>query len=183
MYILFEGLDLAGKSTVCRRFQANAAGEWSIRSNSLVQDNPVFELANRLRKENALSAETLGNLFHVALLTDLERFSVPSSDVIQDSTIVLRSLAYHTINHTPRLPQLLEALLEHHPRFDQAFVCSASREVRLQRLAIRRKENLGPEDFLGTGRAREVLCHGRVHHRLCQKGFRSPRHRHRQSRA
>lgn len=148
MHVLFEGLDLAGKSTLCRRFQEKAEGHWAIRSNSIIEDNEIFRVANQLRKEGSFSPETLGNLFYAALLGDLEKFSYPDANVIQDSTIVLRSLAYHTVSKTPRLPELFEELLERHPRFDYAFVCSAPREVRLQRLAIRRKQNLGPEDFL-----------------------------------
>lgn len=148
MYVLIEGIDLAGKSTICRRFAEQSRFEWSIQSNSLTRDNPVYQLADRLRKQIAFSAETLGNLYYAGLLADLELFKEPPNNTIQDSTIILRSLAYHTVNKTPRLPELFKSLLDRHPKFDHAFVCSATLEVRLERLKIRRKENLGPEDFL-----------------------------------
>ncbi|MBD3398555.1 hypothetical protein GF413_05795 [Candidatus Micrarchaeota archaeon] len=148
MYILFEGLDLAGKSTVCRRFAERFGEKWTIRSNSIIEHNPVFKTVNDLRKKGSLSPETLGNLFYSSLLLDLEWFEAPKTDTIQDSTIILRSLAYHTVNETPLLPDLFQSLLTRHPKFDFAFVCKASRETRLARLLIRRKENLGPEDFI-----------------------------------
>lgn len=148
MYVLIEGLDLAGKSTVCRRFAEQSRFEWRIQSNALTGNNPLYQLADRLRKEAAFKAETLGHLYYASLLADLELFCQPQDHVIQDSTVILRSLAYHTVNETPALPSLFEALLARHPKFDHAYVCSASREVRLARLKIRRKANLGPEDFL-----------------------------------
>ncbi len=148
MYILFEGLDLAGKSTVCRRFKKRAGDDWRIVSNSLVEDNPLFQLGDRLNRAKTFSFETLGWLFFSALLADLEMFQPPHGNTIQDSTILLRSIAYHTVNKTQGLPNLLETLIDRHPAFDFAFVCKADRDTRLMRLAKRRKQNLGPEDFL-----------------------------------
>lgn len=147
MRVHFEGLDLAGKSTVCRLFREHARGDWQLRRNCLVADNPIHDLADRLRKEGR-SEESVGWLYHAALLYDLEQYQPVAGDLIQDSTILLRSLAFHKVRGTPGLVDRLEALIDRHPRFDRSFVLVADHQTRLQRLAKRRPQNLGPEDFL-----------------------------------
>lgn len=147
MQVHFEGLDLAGKSTVCRLFLQHVPGEWQVRRNALLPDNPIYQLADRLRKEGT-GDESVGWLYHAALLLDLERYEPPRGNVIQDSTILLRSLAFHRVHGTPGLADRLETLLDRHPRFDRSFVLVADHQTRLERLAKRRPQNLGPEDLL-----------------------------------
>jgi hypothetical protein len=147
MQLHFEGLDLAGKSTVCRRLRQQARGEWEVRHNALTPDNRAHALADEVRKAGG-SPETVGWVYHAALLLDLDCYRPPAANLIQDSTILLRSLAFHKVRCTPGLVDRLEALLERHPRFDHSFVCVASHEARLRRLQVRRPENLGPEDLL-----------------------------------
>jgi len=147
MHVHFEGLDLAGKSTVCRLFREHTRGEWQVRHNALVPENPIYDLADRLRKEGR-GEESVGWLYHAALLLDLEQYEPTDGDVIQDSTVLLRSLAFHKVRGTPGLADRLETLLDHHPRFDRSFVLVADHQTRLERLAKRRPQNLGPEDFL-----------------------------------
>ncbi len=148
MIIHFEGLDLAGKSTVCRRVAAQAPGDWELRRNCLTADNPVHALADTYRLANQLSAATVGEVYLAALAVDIETWSRPLGNVIQDSTIALRSVVYHRVAGSVALAERFEALLAIHPRFDKTFVCVCDREVRLERLARRRSENLGPEDFI-----------------------------------
>lgn len=95
--IHIEGLDLAGKTTARDRL-ARCLGGWKVRSNRLIEHNEVFELADRLRREDALDAESLGHLFVATLSADLRGFRPNEQPLIQDSTILLRSLAYHRIN-------------------------------------------------------------------------------------
>ncbi|MFO0878132.1 MAG: hypothetical protein U0840_12350 [Gemmataceae bacterium] len=147
MYVHFEGLDLAGKSTICRLFREQAGGEWAIHHNALLADNPICALADRLRREGG-GEESVGWLYHAALLFDLERFAPTTGNVLQDSTILLRSLAYHKVRGTAGLVERLETLLGRHPRFDRSFVLVADHTTRLHRLGIRRPQNLSPEDFL-----------------------------------
>ena len=148
MIIHFEGLDLAGKSTLTRRFIANAPGQWLTRRNRLTEENPVHDLAEHYRLNGGLHTETLGELYLTALLVDLETWRRPAGNIVQDSTILLRSHAFYAARGSRRLADRFEELMETHPKFDRSFVCTCSREVRLERLGKRRKENLGPEDFL-----------------------------------
>lgn len=61
---------------------------------------------------------------------------------------MLRSIAFHKVRGTPALADRLESLNDRHPRFDRSFVLVADHQTRLDRLAKRRPQNLGPEDFL-----------------------------------
>lgn len=147
MYLHFEGLDLAGKSTLCKRLKEKWPVEQT-RHNSISDGNILYEKANELRKKDSLDSELLGWLYYAAMILDLEKFSKSEGRIIQDSTILLRSLAFHLGHKTPVLPEFLIKALDKHPRFDYSFVLVASRECRLKRLEKRRENQLGPEDFI-----------------------------------
>jgi thymidylate kinase len=151
MRILFEGLDLAGKSTVCRRFAAQADGTWSIRRNAMARENRVHTLADELRKANALEDEALGWLYLAALRADvslLSREPLEVGHIIQDSTIWVRSLVHHSAHNRSHLVGEFRSLKGSLPAFDHIFLCVADRDSRLRRLRKRRTTELGPEDFL-----------------------------------
>lgn len=150
-YVHFEGMDLAGKSTATRLFAERSGEEWVVRRNSMDPSNPLFMLADSLRIEDAYSAETLGNLYVAALMADVEKFERPEINTIQDSTILLRSMAYHTVNQTPRVVEAFKDVLPTHPRFDNSFVFTASIEARQERLQQRMRDNpeeVAPDDLM-----------------------------------
>jgi thymidylate kinase len=149
--IHLEGMDLAGKTTACRCIPQTLGGEWQVRHNCLWADNPVYALADRLRREGGLAGDALGHLYVAALAADLASYVAPALNTVQDSTILLRSLAYHTVARTPNVVAALTALIPRHPRFDRTIVLTASREARLRRLERRRREQpdaVGAEDLL-----------------------------------
>jgi hypothetical protein len=119
-----------------------------VRRNALTINNSIYELADRMRREKMGNEETIGWLYYAALLFDLEQFEQPVGNIIQDSTILLRSLAFHKVRGTSGLVERLEALLDQHPRFDRSFVLVANHQTRIERLAKRHAWELGPEDFL-----------------------------------
>jgi hypothetical protein len=148
--IHLEGMDLAGKSSACRGLAKVLGPGWRVRRNSLCAENPVYELADRLRKEDRYCSETLGRLYAVALRADLEGYT-PGGKIIQDSTILLRSLAYHTVAGTTGVVEELRALMPAHPRFTVSVVLTARREARLRRLDLRRQREaheVAPDDLL-----------------------------------
>lgn len=136
-YLHFEGMDLAGKTTATNNFIQSTGTEWDIRRNSLSRENPIHILADALRKEEVYDAEVLGNLYVAALMADIRSFQWPSRNTIQDSTIILRSIAFHTVRGTPRISEVLLDLLPEHPQFDASFVFTASIEERVKRLQQR----------------------------------------------
>lgn len=149
-YIHFEGMDLAGKTTASKGFIASTGINWVIQRNSIVPDNPIYKLADSLRLQNAYDTETLGNLYVAALMADIGHFKWPEKHTIQDSTIILRSLAVHTVLSTPRISEALLDLLPKHPKFDASFVFTASMEKRLERLQERierQPDQVSEEDF------------------------------------
>jgi hypothetical protein len=144
-------MDLAGKSSTCRGLLAALGPGWRVRKNSLCADNPVYELADRLRREDRSRGATLGHLYVAALLADLEDYRPPEGNMIQDSTIMLRTLAHHTVAATPGVVEVMETQLALHPRFTLSVVLTASRDARLRRLELRRRREgheIAPDDLL-----------------------------------
>lgn len=153
-YIHIDGMDLAGKTTATQNIIAMTDNRWTWRRNSLSGDNPMYQLADSLRLgkiQNTFDAETLGNLYVAALMGDIRIFKWPDQNTIQDSTIILRSLAYHTVRGTPRISEVLLDLLPEHPKFDASFILTASLEERAKRLQKRMRESpqeVGDEDMM-----------------------------------
>jgi len=152
MHILFEGLDLAGKSTICRLLKQHLGDSCSIRNNSLLPagENLTFNFANEQRLRNSMSDRAIGFLYYAALIEDIQHFTpVETSEiVIHDSTILARSLAYHQAHQTENLPELFEQIKPFHPQFDAAFYCKVTPETRAHRLNLRAKKNLAADDFI-----------------------------------
>ncbi len=138
-YMLVEGLDLAGKTSVCRGLTAQSP-QLALRRNSFAKDNPVFNLADGLRRRGDLDGAYRGHLYVAALALDLSMFSPPKRPTIQESTIALRSLCYYRARGMEDLAGAFERLLDsaRHPRFDRSVGLTASLEVRRQRLEMRR---------------------------------------------
>lgn len=150
-YVHFEGMDLAGKTTATKNFIASTGQNWEVRRNTISLDNPIYTLADSLRRADAYDAEVLGNLYVAALMGDIRTFEYPDVNTVQDSTIILRSLAFHSVRGTPRIVEVLEDLLPNHPKFDASFIFTASIEKRLERLQSRIRsepEQVSPEDLL-----------------------------------
>lgn len=144
VYLHIDGMDLAGKTTTARQTIIRVGGKWSIRINSLSDNNPIYLLADSLRKEDTYAPGILGHLYTVAMMADIAVFQWPTTNTIQDSTIILRSLAYHTISGNINISAVLDDILPKHPDFDASFVLTASLEARLKRLDSRRLEH--PEE-------------------------------------
>lgn len=143
-YIHFDGMDLAGKTTATKNFIKSTNLEWEFRRNSFSGNNPIHLLADSLRKAEVYDAEVLGNLYVAALMADIRSFKWPNQNTIQDSTIILRSIAFHTVRGTPRIREVLLDLLPEHPRFDASFIFTASIEERVKRL--HKRMELAPQE-------------------------------------
>lgn len=140
-YVHFEGLDLAGKSTLSKKFRAATGGEWNVQRNRINSVNHIQPLADKIRIEELYDDEVIGTLYYAALLGDIRTFAWPEMPTIQDSTIVLRSFAFHSVARTPRLPSLFKDILDEHPKFDMSVLLTASIDKRKERLKIRMVEH------------------------------------------
>jgi len=142
-----EGLDLAGKSTICR-FIRDSFG-FQLRNNILVSDNPTIQETDYLRKNGLLDDASLGRRYFDALKYDLDHYNESAERIVQDSTIIVRSIAFHSVLGDPDLAESFRELLPRHPRFTRSVVLVASDEVRLKRLEGRcSRKNDSPEDYL-----------------------------------
>lgn len=160
-YIHFDGMDLAGKTTATQNFIKSTNLEWDFRRNSLGRNNPIHLLADSLRKENAYDAEVLGNLYVAALMGDIRNFKWPERNTIQDSTIILRSIAFHTVRDTPRIREVLLDLLPEHPKFDASFIFTASIDERVKRLRKRidaAPQEVSEEDMMVINKPEKFLA-------------------------
>lgn len=152
-YVHIEGMDLSGKTTLARNIAATSDRDWQIRTNSICDtgENPIWQLADRLRISDTYDGEIIGNLYATALMADIRAFVPPTINTIQDSTVALRSLAYHKVRETPGLVNRLESLLLEHPGFDASFYLFADLATRRQRLEKRIDENpeeVAPDDLM-----------------------------------
>ena len=146
MTIHIEGLDLAGKSTTCRMLTDYLKAEY--RHCSLLPDNPIYYFASDLHVKQKVKTETAGGIFLGSVMRDLERYTPPDHPVVQDSTSVLRSIAYHSVIGDPGLADAFRSLLPRYPRFGASFVLWSSHEVRLMRLEGRiSRHHDTPEDY------------------------------------
>ena len=149
--IHIEGLDLAGKSTIARLLAQRQGFE--LHNNSLLPKgyNPFCEQADQLRKTGPIGDVNIGELYLKALEFDLEQYDsyIGDSNIIQDSTILIRSISYHTVYGNYELAKKFRALLPRHPRFCISCFLIASDEVRKMRLRGRvSRHNDNPEDYL-----------------------------------
>lgn len=161
LFIHVDGMDLAGKTTITRSFINQSGLDWEIRRNRLSKSNPIHDLADYLRKEEIYDLEVIGNLYYAALMADIRDFQEPKTNTIQDSTIILRSIAFHTVQNTPRLPEMFKDLIKEHPKFDASFVFTANIEERKKRLEKRIKENpeqISSEDMMVINKPEKFLA-------------------------
>ena len=149
--IHIEGLDLAGKSTISK-FIAKTQG-FELRNNSLlpIGRNPFVIKADQLRKIGAVGNANIGEIYLDALKYDIVEYNnvANGTTIVQDSTIIIRSIAYHTVYGNNELAEEFRALLPMHPRFNVSCLLTASDVVRKMRLRGRiSRHNDNPEDYL-----------------------------------
>ena len=137
-YIHIEGVDLSGKSSVSKAVVDRQPDEWQIQAATLTRTpNLIRELGDQLDSAATYTSEAIGIVYAAALRADLDAFRYPEINTIQESTILLRSLAYHAINNNPGILRIFEDMASLHPKFDRSYLLTASREERLRRLAQR----------------------------------------------
>ena len=146
-----EGMDLAGKSTATAHLVVST--RHGLQRNSLVPNNPIYAEADRLRR-NGAAPDVLGPMYVRALDWDLNHMT-SGRPRVQDSTILLRSLAFYEVLGHDQIVDQLHAMIPRHPRFGCTIVLTASIEARLVRLAERQR--LAPDEVAGVVLA---LCSG-----------------------
>ena len=146
MFIYIEGMDLSGKTTLANNLRSSLSGEWSIQSNALTNDNQVWLLADQARKNQSLDEDIIGYLYSIAMMVDVRNFNLTNySNLIQDSTIAIRSLAYHSILGTSTVLEQLKDSVNKIPTPDLTIYLLADIKTRAARLRQREVDN--PEEI------------------------------------
>jgi cytidylate kinase len=81
------------------------------------------------------------------------------------ATLLLRSMAYHVVNQTPRIAAIFKDILPEHPRFDKSFVFTASIEARQGRLQQRMQEDpeeVAPDDLMMLDKPEKFMAMEKV---------------------
>lgn len=139
-FLHFEGMDLAGKSSLARNFARHSELSWEINDKRLTKINPVYDFAWEIGKKKIIDSTSLGYLYLSALFEDIRNFKL-EGNIIQDSTLLLRSMNYYkTIGNNPDLVKSFAEIAPRHPIPDKSFYLTADIDVRRSRLDKRIKE-------------------------------------------
>lgn len=140
-YIHIEGLDLSGKTSVTNEIvnmRLDEGEEWVVRHRTLSDErNELQYIADKMCGQRKHSELEVGLTYVAALRFDLDNFKYPEVNTIQESTVLLRSLAYHAIRGNSKVVAELEDMAALHPKFEQSYLLTARPEIRLARLATR----------------------------------------------
>ena len=140
-FLHIEGMDLAGKSTVAKCFASTSQINWVIQDKRLSKNNPVYDFAWNFGKKAAYDKDVLGFLYLAALLQDIKSFK-HGHHIIQDSTLLLRSLNYYMmVKKNDYLVESFKRCIPNHPRPDVSFYLTADIETRRKRLKERINSN------------------------------------------
>lgn len=136
-YLHIEGMDLAGKSTVSNKIADKSVLEWVINDKKLNQSNPLYDFALEQGKKNIYNSDIMGYLYLAALMEDLRTFK-HETNIIQDSTLLLRSLNYYkTLGKNDDLVHAFASLVSKHPKPNKSFYLTADINTRRNRLENR----------------------------------------------
>lgn len=172
-FIHLEGLDLAGKSSLAHYIKDNSKYSWKINNNQLTSKNIIYEFTNQLGKEEMYDDEIYGYLYSIALMADIKKFN-QTENIIQDSTLLLRSLNYHTNCGNSKIVNILLDLIEKHPKPDASIYLTANIETRIKRLQKVMKDNpngVSKNDMLILNDPNEFITRDKKLQLLSQKYF------------
>ena len=166
--VLIEGLDLAGKTTMCEGLVSKLHAEgWQVTlaKNNLLGENVVGKRAKRYAVGAHTTTLETGAMFLASHFYDTTLFRSLEEGVIhlQDSSW-LRTVSYNLMRETPIIPELADALFQAHPRFGTVIYLTANIEVRKRRVQGREAKHPGtntPGDFMSFTDPEFVMRHDR----------------------
>lgn len=144
-FILLDGMDLSGKSTILKEIKNNDQ-KWDSYHIGLSHDKSMYSVANHINRNGDWSAREIGYLYLAGLELDIYNFKYPTLPTIQDSCVLLRAFAHHSVYGNMDIIKRLEKLAEQHPKFSKSFVFTVDIKTRIKRLNDRLILNLGKVD-------------------------------------
>lgn len=146
--ILVEGLDLAGKSTLVRGLQRKLVDAgWRVRMchGDLCEENPVARVTRQMmRWDPGFKPAEGAPLFLASHLWDLRNYQPPAQadEIHLQDSCALRSLAFERVLGQEFYAQRIEEVVDQLPRFDAAYVLTASLKNRVERFKEREQNDL-----------------------------------------
>lgn len=141
-YVLIEGTDMAGKTTAASNFVKGRSEPWEVRHNTLLDTpNPLSELADHMVESGDYNKTTINLAYAASILADIDQFSWPRQNTVQESTNIVRSIGHAHINNDREVEDVLIKSLERFPVFNFSFYLTADKESRLARLALRANQS------------------------------------------
>lgn len=149
-FVLVEGLDLAGKSTLASFLKEKLMQHFDVVSysrNALTEGNDFAVFADRQRKNPEITLSETCPLFIAAHLCDVIQFKSPRRNEIhlQDSSW-FRTLAFNKVRNNENFLPLLDRVANLQPKFDLVLYLTASIEVRKKRVNQREIEKVMEND-------------------------------------
>ena len=136
-YVLFEGLDLAGKSTAVRDFAEASDIDWHIRQKTVTDANAIRDLAASLKRDTTISDATRGWMYYASFRADLDLLVPPTAPTLQESVTAFRSIAFHSVLGDRDLAQEFQRNIDKLDIFSSAFILTATIQARQRRLEQR----------------------------------------------
>lgn len=138
--VQIDGLDLAGKTSTIRFLKNQFTGDTVVNHISYLgtrKSNPKLKDAEILHESNATSKDKIKGFFD-ALSHESSLYNHPECNVIQDSSILMRTMAHQGSNSYAG--ELFSTIVPSLPKFDLFVILTADLDSRIQRLEKRKQE-------------------------------------------
>jgi thymidylate kinase len=139
--VQIDGLDLAGKTSTIRLLKSKLVGETKVNHISYLgtrKSNPKLKEAEILHEGSGSSEDKIKGFFD-ALSHESSIYNHPDCHVIQDSSILMRTMAHQGSNTYAE--ELFSTIVPSLPVFDLFVILTADLDSRIQRLEKRKKES------------------------------------------
>jgi thymidylate kinase len=139
--VQIDGLDLAGKTSTIRLLKSQLDGETRVNHISYLgtrKSNPKLKEAEILHEGSGTSKDKIKGFFE-ALSYESGVYNHPECNVIQDSSILMRTMAHQGSNSYAE--ELFSTIVPNLPKFDRFVILTANLDSRIQRLEKRKQES------------------------------------------
>ena len=141
IHLLLEGLDFSGKTSAANNYAKNSSTIYQVNYSKLTEQNPFHDFATEMAKKGIYNSAVTGKLYLAGIIHDILSYKDDETQIIQDSTVATKSLAYHIVRETPYVIEELHDLLEKYPKPKYSYYLYADISTRIERMHKRMKED------------------------------------------
>jgi thymidylate kinase len=137
-FLHIEGMDFSGKTTIAREMAQLAP---YLHRHNNIASNEISDLGkavDRMSESGKYRGLTISMGYVASILADIDNFTWPNKDTIQDSAAAVRCMGRLAVDgHDALLSILNSASRDNHPKFTRSFYLTATIDERLRRLRER----------------------------------------------